>query len=188
LLALNNIIPWSNESKYLGIYITSGPRFKCSFEKTKIKFYRAVNAILLAKLGGNNNAPVTLKLLESIALPVLLYLLEALLLNKTELLALDHAWNRVFEKVFKTFDKDVTKQCQLFSGYLDVAHYYSLRTMSFLSKLASSPNLLVKQISLHSGHVELFKLATRPITMFNSNSDNFAKCYKRVIYNNFFLA
>jgi len=40
LFAMNEIIPWSCESRYLGIYIQSGPKFKCTFEKTKAKYYQ----------------------------------------------------------------------------------------------------------------------------------------------------
>src|ERR1051325_1502955 len=38
------IIPWVNEAKYLGLCITSSNRFKCNFDSTKIKYYRAVRS------------------------------------------------------------------------------------------------------------------------------------------------
>ena len=74
-------------------------KFKCSFDKSKVKFYRAVNSIL-AKLGSNNNKSVTLQLISSIALPVLTYSLEALALKMSELITLDYPWVRSFEKPF----------------------------------------------------------------------------------------
>ena len=142
LFAMNEIIPWSCESRYLGIYIQSGPKFKCTFEKTKAKYYRAVNAIL-ARVGNLNNKTVTLNLLYSVALPVLMYSLEALCLNKTEIISLNHPWIRSFEKLFNTFDKNVVKQCQMYNGCLNIGGYYALNSISFLNKLGSSPNLLV---------------------------------------------
>jgi hypothetical protein len=73
----NNKIQWTTEVKYLGIYIAAAAKFKCSFEAAKAKYYRSSNAIL-AKLGNNNNKPVILKLISTMALPCLNYSLEAL--------------------------------------------------------------------------------------------------------------
>jgi len=126
-LCLNdNNIPWSTEIKYLGIHIVAAAKFKCSFDAAKIKYYRSANTIL-AKLGNSNNKPVTLKLISTMALPCLTYALEALSLNKTELISLNSPWNRSFEKIFHTFDKNVIKQCQLFTGYTckSMLHMYT---------------------------------------------------------------
>ena len=115
LFALNDIIQRTNEAKYLGITVQSGSKFKCSLDKTKCKYYRAVNAIL-AKVGSNNNKPVTVNLISSIARPILLYSVESLSLNKSELISLNHPWTRSFEKLFNTFDKDVIKQLHVLPG------------------------------------------------------------------------
>ena len=32
--------------RYLGVYLTSGPRFKCRFDDAKAKFYRTFKAIM----------------------------------------------------------------------------------------------------------------------------------------------
>ena len=45
-------------------------------------------------------------------LPILTYSLEALALNKSELLALNHPWERSLEKVFHTFNKTIVKEYQ----------------------------------------------------------------------------
>ena len=57
-VAGESAIKWVTETRYLGLYLRSGPQFSCNFEKTKIKYYRASNAIL-AKLGKQNNPTVT---------------------------------------------------------------------------------------------------------------------------------
>src|SRR3984893_10593855 len=111
----DNKIPWTTEVKYLGIFIVAAAKFKCSFDAAKSKYYRSANAVL-DKLGNSNNKPVTLKLISTMALPCLTYSLEALSLNKTELTSLNSPWTRAFEKIFKTFDKDVIKQCQLYTA------------------------------------------------------------------------
>ena len=50
LVAGETAIKWVTETRYLGLYLRSGPQFSCNFEKTKIKYNRASNAIL-ASLG-----------------------------------------------------------------------------------------------------------------------------------------
>ena len=38
-------LPWSNEIRYLGVYIISGRHFRCATSYTKRSFHRSVNAI-----------------------------------------------------------------------------------------------------------------------------------------------
>ena len=180
LHAANEVIHWSHEAKYLGMCILSGLKFKCSFEKAKGKYYRAANAIL-ARIGNNNNKPVTLKLISSIALPILMYSLEALPLNKSELISLNHPWIWSFEKLFNTFDKNVVKQCQFYCGYFNVNDYYVMNSMNFLSKLSSSPNLIVRTIHLLTGREDLYRLSN----LYKSDSDIFTKHYKEIIQERF---
>ena len=82
LTAQNEVIEWLHEARYLGVYIVSGYRFSCNFEKSKIKFYRAANSIL-GKLGNIDNKSTCLHLITTIALPILLYSFESMSLNKT---------------------------------------------------------------------------------------------------------
>ena len=41
---------WKSDLRYLGLFILSGKRFKCSLQQSKQKFYRAANGIL-GKIG-----------------------------------------------------------------------------------------------------------------------------------------
>ena len=181
LRAVNDSIPWSNEAKYLGIYIKSGSKFTCSFDKSKCKYYRAMNAIL-AKVGNNNNKPVTVNLIASIARPILMYSVEALSLTKSELTSLNHPWTRSFEKLFYTFDKAVIKQCKCYHGMLDIIHYYALNSMSFLNKLSLSLNLLVRTIFTLLGGEDVYRLSE----LFDCDPESFSKYYKRLIYDRFY--
>ena len=74
-----------------------------------MKYYRAANGIL-ARNGNKDNKAVSLNLIATMALPIITYSLEALVLNKSELLALNHPLERSFEKVFHTFDKTIVKE------------------------------------------------------------------------------
>ncbi len=47
LKAMGNNIKWVTEAKYLGIYIRSGQKFLCNFDKQKAKFYQAANCIFV---------------------------------------------------------------------------------------------------------------------------------------------
>jgi hypothetical protein len=173
-------IPWNVEVKYLGVHIVAGAKFKCYFDPVKVKYYKSANAIL-AKLGNSNNKPATLKLISTIALPCLTYALEALSLTKTELKSLDSPWMRSFEKLFKTFDKHVIKQCQLYSGYLPLLHLYALRTMSFIDCLKQSENIMLSILCTESLDDEVNRIAL----LFDYHSNDFNLRYRDIIYSNF---
>jgi len=169
-------ITWATEVKYLGIYIVAATKFKCSFDAAKAKYYRSANAIL-AKLGNNNNKPVTLKLISTMALPCLTYSLEALALNKTELISLNSPWTRAFEKIFKTYDKNIIKQCQHYTGFMPMLQMYALKVMSFLEKLNSTENIMLKTLSSNLSTDDISRLAI----LFNSTVVDFRSNYRTII-------
>jgi hypothetical protein len=150
LNAPESTIKWVTETRYLGLYLMALTKFSCNFEKTKIKYYRASNAIL-AKLGKQDNATVTVHLLQSMAFPILAYALEALRLNKTKLLKLEHPWSRAFMKMFNTFDNSTVIQCQFFTGVLPLCHQYAMRAMTFYSNLKISANTVCREIFMARG-------------------------------------
>ncbi len=84
-------------------------------------FYSSFNAIY-SKLGKINNPIVTLNLVSSIALSCLLFAVEALPLTKAVIRVLEHPWSRVFMKLFWTFDNEVVKLCQFYTGFTTVDH------------------------------------------------------------------
>jgi hypothetical protein len=176
LWAANEKIVWAKEAKYLGVYIVAGLTFKCNFDKAKIKYYRAASGIL-EKIGNKDNSSVSLKLISSIALPVLLYSIETVRLNKSELLSLNHPRKRTFQKIFHSFDSQIIMQCHFFTGYLPVLRYYCMRSMSLLRNLSKSSNLLLKQIYEISGHEDICRLAS----LLNCNVDSFAVSYETII-------
>ena len=110
-----------------------------------------------------------------------MYALEALSLNKTELISLNHPWIRSFEKLFTTFSPDVVKQCQLFNGYFNIIQYHALKSMNFLNKLSSLSNILVKTIYLSAGRSDLYRLSN----LFNSQPDVFAVSYTEIVREHF---
>ena len=173
-------INWTTEVKYLGIYIVAAAKFKCSFDAAKVKYYRSANAIL-AKLGNSNNKPVLLKLISSMALPCLTYALEALSLNKTDLVNLNSPWTRSFEQIFHTFDKNVIKQCQQYTGYTSVLHMYALKVMSFLESMHATDNIMLKILVTDLSADDIDVLALH----FNTNMLDFRSNYRVIIDSHF---
>jgi len=84
---------------------------KCSLDAAKRKFYRAANSIF-GKVGRIASEEVVIHLIKTKCVPILLYGLEALPLNKSQLSSLDFVVNRFFMKLFKTSDIKVVEICR----------------------------------------------------------------------------
>ena len=89
-LALANFvefcIEWVELSSwtYLGIYIVKSRNLKCLLDAAKRGFYRAANSIF-GKVGRIASEEVVIHLIRTKCVPILLYGLEALPLNKSQL-------------------------------------------------------------------------------------------------------
>ena len=84
---------------------------KCSLDAAKRGFYRAANSIF-GKVGRIASEEVVIHLIRTKYVPILLYGLEALRLNKSQLASLDFVVNRFFMKLFKTTDMQVVIMCR----------------------------------------------------------------------------
>ena len=63
-----HVLPWTNVTRYLGIFIVQSKTFKCSIDEAKHSFYRAANAIF-GKIGRFASEEVTLHLLKTKCIP-----------------------------------------------------------------------------------------------------------------------
>ena len=75
------------------------------------QYLRAVNAIF-GKIGRLASEEVTLHVLKTKCIPVLLYGLEALQLNKSQISSIDFVINRFFMKMFNTNNIEIVQYCQ----------------------------------------------------------------------------
>ena len=91
----NNIINWSSEIKYLGLFIVAGKHFACNLHHCKLKYFRALNSIL-SKIGNMSALNLILSLTSSNCFPILMYGLEAMCLSKTQINRHLFAYNFVF--------------------------------------------------------------------------------------------
>ena len=141
-------INWVESIKYLGVTICKAKYFKCRWDEAKGKFFKATNAVL-GRIGTKATEDVILKLINSNAVPVLLYGTVATSLQKSDLNIFSNAYNSIFAKVFHSTNQTVIKQCQYYSGYWPLHLLYDYNRYNFLNKLVKS-NSLVKGLELDS--------------------------------------
>ena len=108
----------------------------------KSKFYCSVNT-LLGRIGSSASENVLLKLLDSQALPVLLYGTCAATLSASDLKSLSYAYDSAFAKNFKTMCTSTIRFCQYYSGYLSFSLCYDLNRFKFLHNLMSTGKLSI---------------------------------------------
>src|SRR5437899_3289279 len=142
----NGDIEWAKEVKYLGIIIESNRRFKISFTDMKCKFYASFNT-MYSKLGHIPDLSVTIHLLESISVPKLLYALEALNLNKSELKSLEFTFSKALYKIFRVSPAENLKFCMNAFNILNISDSYIMRKHSFLTKLRTLDNINIANLN-----------------------------------------
>jgi hypothetical protein len=133
----NKPIVWTNEMRYLGIFILAGPTFKCDTHNAKMKYFRSLNGIL-GKVGMQSSVQLTLSLVSSFATPVLLYGFDMGCLSRAQVNKLNFPFSAVFGKVFSTFDNNVIKLCQYYCGQMPLAYVLDLQYLNFLDRLRFS--------------------------------------------------
>ena len=132
-------------AKYLGIIIESNRRFKVSFMDIKCKFYASFNT-MYSKLGHIPDLSVTIHLPESISVPTLLYAVEALNLNKSEINSLEFTLNKALYKIFRVSLTENLKLCMNTYNINNIFDRNSMRKSKFLSKLRTIDNINVANL------------------------------------------
>ncbi len=134
-------VQWVEKMKYLGVVVVAGKSFSICLHAAKIHFFQALNAIL-GKIGDVSAISLILSILAANCVPVLFYSLEASCLTKAQVKSLDHAYNAVFFKLFKSFDKTVINHCQFYTGFMPAKYAWDAAKMCFLNKLTTSAESL----------------------------------------------
>ena len=134
--------------------------FKCCFHAKKVKFYRSINGIL-SKLGSAPPINVTLSLSATNCHPILLYGLEALKLNKSDIATLSHPYNSVYMKLFQSFNKTVITLCQYYCGELSFEHLVHIRTLNFYARIKNSEFLPANLLFNWFGREEFNGIASK---------------------------
>jgi len=125
-------IPWVTKIRYLGVDILSAKCFSICLHGAKIKFFQSLNAIL-GKIGDVNAIPLILSLTATNCNPVLMYALDACPLSSAQISSLAYAYNAVFCKIFKSFDRNIISNCQYYTGTLPLKYAYDLGRLRLLA-------------------------------------------------------
>lgn len=162
------VVSWVDELRYLGVFLQSGHILKFNVQHNKKKFYHCSNSIL-SKTG--NHADLVLSLCNSFCVPVLLYGSEVMGLTKTETIRLASPFNRLFFKLFKTFDADIIAQCQQFMSCLPLDYIVDLRVLKFLVKFNIIDNFLINFIFQLNGANAIISICAKyKLDVNNANS------------------
>ena len=96
-------LPWADVIRYLGVVIIRAAKFKCSIDKAKRSFYRAVNGIF-AKIGRLASEEVIISYVSTFEAKMFAYFAVcsgSMQLDKRIMQSLDFTFNRFFTKWFK---------------------------------------------------------------------------------------
>jgi len=136
---------WTDEIRYLGVFIVCAIRFKCSVDQAKRSFYRAANSIF-ARVGKLASAEVMVQLLKHKCLPILRYALEVCNLYKRILQSLDFTVNRFFMKLFRTTNIEIVHYCQTVFGSELPSVLLVTRYEKFIKKLTCTSVYLLDKL------------------------------------------
>ena len=104
---------------------------------------------------------------------------ESLLWNKKIIQSLENAYSQAFNKIFKTYDKRIIRECQFFMGYLPIELLLVVRKLNFLTcigKLRMSSVLCM----LHQNDDELYMLCKQYNVAYSDNA-----CWKKHLWHYF---
>ncbi len=85
------------------------------------------------EIGDVNAIPLILSLTATNCNPVLMYGLDACLLSSAQISSLAYAYNAVFCKIFKSFDRNIISNCQYYTGTLPLKYAYDLGRLRLLA-------------------------------------------------------
>jgi len=106
VVASGHSIKWVESAKYLGVYLVSSTKFKCSFSKNKAGFFKAVSSIF-GTIGRSASEEVIFESIKSKCLPVLMYGLDVCPSNSADRHSLQLSVNKIIYKIFDAMARTV---------------------------------------------------------------------------------
>ena len=132
--------------RYLGFYIVSSKRFKCSFNQDLCGFYGSVNSILTSSYCPNEN--VQLQLLYSNCVPKLTYGAAVKDPTASEKQQYNVAINNAVRRIFGFRRWESIRQLREFYGFDSIEIMFLKAKNRFLSSLAIHSNLTLRSLFL----------------------------------------
>jgi len=139
--ANDRLLPRVAEMQYLGVIFTNSRTLKYSLDPAKWGFYRVANSIF-GKVGWIASEEVIIHMIKYKCMPILLYSLEVLNLNKSQLNSLDFVANRFLIKLYNTNNMQVVEQCSEQFNLVLPSHQTAKWRDKFVNSLSSHTNLL----------------------------------------------
>jgi len=134
-------LPWSDNFRYLGVYLRSSRSFACSFSHAKHSMCRAFNAVF-GKVGRIAYPDVVVQLVKTKCLPVLCYGIEVYPANKSDIRSLQYVVNNCFRRIFDIKLKETVEECMREFNLSTVNDVIDARKRKFLAKYSVSENSL----------------------------------------------
>ena len=146
VVASRSVINWMTSCRYLGVYLESSVKFKCSFGKNKASFYQAFNNIF-GKIGRNASEEVLFSLIKSKCLPVLLYGTEVCSMNSADRQSLQFTVNKILFKIFGAMSKDTYSEVSKYFGIEPLEEVIGVRRDKFLKRYCATDSYLCRLIN-----------------------------------------
>jgi hypothetical protein len=145
-LGINGMtLTWVDKISYLGIVIVKDKYFTVDLTPKRRNFYSSVNCIFNKSHMLSDMAKLYLS--EAHCLPIIMYSLESLSLQNTQLRDINSWWNSIFRKIFNYNKWDSVGDLMFELGRLDFMSLYSIRKAKFIVNLCVSTNSTLRFIS-----------------------------------------
>ena len=152
-----SLIPWARSFTYLGIVLKSAAKFSVEMKPAGAKFYRSFNSLYCKIYKANEN--LISSLVHTFCVPIIMFGLEAFVLNISSLQGLDAPFYNMFAIIFKCNDRNVLGWCMYYMDVLPLRYVYFKNRFNFLSKMLKTENDVVVSLFKLFGHDELVKLS-----------------------------
>ena len=94
IVASGQSIKWEMLARYLGIYLESSTKFKCSFSKKQSGIFKKSFNSIFGKIGRSASEEVLFELIKSKCLPILLYGTDVCPMNSADRHSLQFTINK----------------------------------------------------------------------------------------------
>ena len=156
-----SIIPWVNKFKYLGVVLAQGTHLKVNVHHNKVNFFKSFNN-LYGKLGSSCSVESIVHLMKVNCLSAMLYNLESVVLNKSDLNKLEFSLGRAFVKIFHIRDCNSLNWCKYYMNQLPIEMLLDLKRIMYLQKIVNNSDCFILcHMFGQILHASLFELCSK---------------------------
>ena len=131
-----------NEFKYLGVVLAQGTHLKVNVHHNKVNFFKSFNNSS-GKLGNSCSVESIVHLMKVSCLTDMLYNLESVVLDKSDLNKLEFSLGRAFVKIFRIRDRNSLNWCEYYMNQLLIEMLLDLKRIMYLQKIAINSDCFI---------------------------------------------